>query len=289
MAQYEFDWVDAFTTQPFGGNGCAVVYGAVDFPVQDRMRLVRETSLSECAYLVGSDVADFGVRYYLAEREIPMAGHPTIATIASLLNRGVVTLNDGRADFTLEVGSGILPIEVRAADPLPVITMTQPAPTFGDVVVPEVVADLFGLNVADIAAPPQIVSTGSPFTIVLLKDKDSLRRASLDLGKWNALDLPEPFLVTLGGETAEGGTFSRLLMAPPMPAEDPFTGSATGCMAAYLWHHGLIERPRFVAEQGHWMGRPGQAQVEVLGPSDAITGIRVGGQGYVLMSGVLTL
>jgi len=60
-------------------------------------------------------------------------------------------------------------------------------------------------------------------------------------------------------------------------------------MAAYLWHAGLISAPRFTAEQGHDMGRPGQAEVEVLGPPEAITGVRVSGQGYVLMQGMLTL
>jgi len=86
-------------------------------------------------------------------------------------------------------------------------------------------------------------------------------------------------------KTKDGNLQGTLEM--PMPAEDPFTGSATGCMAAYLWAKGLIDAPAFVAEQGHWMGRPGTAQVEVLGPRDAIEGVNVGGRGVVLMSGLL--
>lgn len=93
----------------------------------------------------------------------------------------------------------------------------------------------------------------------------------------------------LEGATNEGDTFSRLLMAPPSPPEDPFTGSATGCMAAYLWAHGLIAAPEFTAEQGHGLGRPGQAQVEVLGPRDAISGVKVSGQGALVMSGEVYL
>ena len=65
MPDYRFDWVDAFTETAFGGNACAVVHDAADLDAETRMALVRETSLSECAYLVGSDKADFGVRYYL--------------------------------------------------------------------------------------------------------------------------------------------------------------------------------------------------------------------------------
>ena len=102
-------------------------------------------------------------------------------------------------------------------------------------------------------------------------------------------DLMEPFLTTLGGVTRNGDTFSRLLMCQSGNQEDPFTGSATGCMAAYLWHYGLIDSPKFVAEQGHWLGRPGSAQVEVLGLENNINGVNVAGYGYVLMSGSLSL
>jgi len=287
---FEFDWVDAFTDTAFGGNGCVVVHGADRLSLEDRMRLVRETSLSECAYLVSSEVADFGARYYLAEREILMAGHPTVATVASMISRGIVADN---CAFSLEVGAGVMAISVSDG----LITMTQAAPEFLKAHAPERVAEIYGLRGSDIVGTPQVVSTGTPFCVTLLKDHAALRRAVLDvdaLVAWRAedgnaqSDTMEPFLVTLGGVDG-GDTFSRLLLPPPMPAEDPFTGSATGCMAAYLWSQGLIESPSFVAEQGHWMGRPGQAQVEVLGPSDAIKGVKVGGRGVVLMSGELHL
>ncbi len=45
-------------------------------------------------------------------------------------------------------------------------------------------------------------------------------------------------------------------------------------MAAYLWRYGLIDGPSFVAEQGHWLERPGRARVEVIGPRDAIDSVR---------------
>lgn len=46
---------------------------------------------------------------------------------------------------------------------------------------------------------------------------------------------------------------------------------------------------RFTAEQGHWMGRPGQARVTRVGPPEAMTGIRVAGQGRLLMRGQVDL
>ncbi len=286
----EFDWVDAFSAAPFGGNGCAVLHGAAHLDDATCMNVVKETSLVECTFTGPSDVADIRVRYFLASREIPFAGHPTLATVAAMRHRELI----GDGPLTLETLAGVIPVEVQGDR----VSMVQNAPEFGQTVPAEVVAAAVGLPASDIVHVPQITSTGLPFCITVLKDQGALRRAALDDAGLAAYfahigaprsDLMEPFLVTLQGASDAGDTFARLLLAPPSPPEDPFTGSATGAMAAYLWHHGLIDAPRFVAEQGHGLGRPGQAEVEVLGPRDAIEGVRVSGQGFVLMSGVMAL
>lgn len=290
MASFEFDWVDAFTDRAFGGNGCAVVLNGAGLDDRTCMDFVRETSLVECTFTGPSKIADIRVRYFLASREIPFAGHPTIATVAALHSRGLISGDSIR----LETGAGIVPVSLKDG----LIEMTQVAPQFGDHVAAETVAGVIGLDPDDIIAPPRMVSTGLPFCITVLRDHDALRRASLDpdkLGKMTAgigyasNDMAEPFLVTLSGATEQGDTFSRLLLAPPSPPEDPFTGSATGAMAAYLWHNGLMEKDSFIAEQGHWMGRPGQARVGRCGPAQNMTGISVAGKGYVLMRGTVDL
>lgn len=289
-------WVDAFTDRVFGGNPCAVVFDADQVDVDTRVAFTRETRLSECAFLQHSDVADHGVRYYVASGEIPMAGHPTIATVAALLDAGVVDLVDGRAAFTLEVGAGVLPIEVDATGTGPSrITMQQLRPTFGRHWEPDLVAPLVGLEPGDLRAIPRTVSTGTAFLVTPLVSHDALRRARLDVDALHAFhdahdtDFFEPFLSAMGGATADGDVFSRLLLTPPEPPEDPFTGSATGCMAAWLWSAGELDQPTFVAEQGHDMGRPGRAEVEVLGDRDDITGVRVTGTGVVLFDGHVDL
>ena len=81
-------------------------------------------------------------------------------------------------------------------------------------------------------------------------------------------------LVILNGAISAGDTYARLLLAPPIPAEDPFIGSATGAMACCLWLRGLIKSPSFTAEQGHGIGGLGQAQVTVLNLPEVISGVR---------------
>ncbi|MEO1108816.1 MAG: PhzF family phenazine biosynthesis protein [Pseudomonadota bacterium] len=290
MSWFDFDWVDAFSDRAFGGNGCAVVHDGAVLPADVCMAYVRETSLVECTFTGPSDVADIQVRYFLASREIPFAGHPTIATVAAMRSRGLIS---GDA-LTLETGAGLVAIKLNGDE----IEMTQVAPEFGAHVPADLVASTIGLPESAIISPPQFVSTGLPFCITVLRDHEALRAAQLDVGPlrkvaaaagFSGSDMAEPFLVTLQGATAEGDTFSRLLLAPPSPPEDPFTGSATGAMAAYLWKHGLMATDSFIAEQGHDMGRPGQATVTRVGPSDAMTGIKVAGRGHVLMRGQVDL
>jgi len=285
---WPIDWVDAFTERPFGGNGCAVVHDGGALDDETCKAIVRETGLVECTFVGASQTADWKVRYFLARQEIPFAGHPTVATVASLAERGMVA--GGRV--TLETGAGIVPVEVADGR----ITMTQPAPVFGEEVPEGIVAEVVGLAPGDIAHVPQIVSTGLPFCISVLTGHDALRRARLSTGalarfraQFEGGTAMEPFLVTLAGATPRGRTFARLLLDPPSPPEDPFTGSATGAMAAYLWARGLIDSPAFTAEQGHWMGRPGEAEVEVLGPRGAIRGVRVSGRAHVLIRGEILL
>lgn len=288
--EFDFDWVDAFSTVPFGGNGCAVVHGGAVLPSDVCMAYVRETSLVECTFTGPSDVADVSVRYFLASREIPFAGHPTVATVMALRARGLVS--DGA--LTLETQAGIIPVEVHGNH----VKMTQIAPTFGPTAPAELVAAVGGVTPGDIIGQPQVVSTGLPFCVTVVKDRATLERLSLDVNALRALgshlgqrgdDMMEPFWVTLSGATDAGDTFGRLLLAPPSPPEDAFTGSATGAMAAYIWAHDMIAKRNFVAEQGHGMGRPGKAEVRVLGARDAISGVEVSGQGVIVMSGTAHL
>ena len=153
----------------------------------------------------------------------------------------------------------------------------------------------FGLDESDLlpGAPIQTVSTGTPQIMIPVKGHDSLRKAILDIEKYTcpARDAATSSARTCSAcrELKTGQTFARHFGVPPDTMEDPFTGSATGGMAAYLWHHGLIDSPTFIAEQGHWMNRPGLAHVEVIGPRDDIETVKVGGSAVTVLRGELTI
>lgn len=290
--QFDFDWVDAFSQKPFCGNGCAVFYDDGILPDQSCLDIVRETSLVECTFLSSSDIADFRVRYFLSDKEIPFAGHPTIATAMSLISRGKHDNNN----LVFETSAGLIHVEVSWSGDQIKISMTQPAPRFGPKIDKKILSKIGGIPEDSILCEPQVVSTGLPFPIVVVDSLDTLKKVKIDFLALDKLRstipeniLMEPFWVCLTPPRDNGLTFSRLLLQSSGRSEDPFTGSATGAMAAYLWDNKLIQTPAFNAHQGDFLGRPGEAEVKVLCSSGNITGVKVTGSAYVLMTGKLKI
>lgn len=295
MSTYPFMQVDAFTERPLAGNPCAIVFNADDLTAVQMLAIAREMNLSETAFVLRSAVADVGARYFTPAEEIPLAGHPTIATMHALVERGDIVLGAGVTAVTLELPAGVIPVEIVADGRLRRITMSQKKPQFLAVYDPADVLPAFGLSANDLlpGAPIQIVSTGTPQLMIPLRSHEALRRCRLDVAAYTELraqaDFFSPHLFCLEGATPTGRTFARHFGVPPDTMEDPFTGSATGGMAAYLWHYGLLDSPAFVAEQGHWMGRPGQAWVEVVGSREDIETVKVGGTAVTVLRGELEI
>ncbi len=294
MPTYPMMQVDAFTTRPLCGNPCAVIFNADDLPPATMQAIAREMNLSETAFVLRSSVADVRARYFTPAEEIPLAGHPTIATIFALVDSGRLALAGDVTRISLELQVGPIPIEIHASNgAVQSVVMSQKKPQFLATYPAEQVLPIFGLSAADAlaGAPIQTVSTGTPQMMIPVRNLDVLRRATLNIAAYDELRANSDFFSThlfcLQGITAAGSTFARHFVTPPDLLEDPFTGSATGGMGAYLWHHKLIDQPRFIAEQGHWMHRPGEATVEVIGPRDDIETVKVGGPAVTVLRGEL--
>ncbi len=164
----------------------------------------------------------------------------------------------------LELGIGVIPVEIHSRDGKTPdrVVMTQQKPVFGPIFTAAETAPCFSLDVSDLLTdpPPQVVSTGVPFLIVPVHDVAMLRKVQMRRDALGALcaraGVNAAFMFCLGGYTGEADTAARLL-DPQGTSEDPYTGSATGCLGAYVVRHGLRSGPRLVAEQGHPLGRPG--------------------------------
>ena len=295
MPTYPFMQVDAFTERPLAGNPCAIIFNADSLSDEQMLAIAKEMNLSETSFVLKSSVANVRARYFTPAEEIPLAGHPTIATMHALVETGQIQLQGDYTKVFLELQVGPIPIELYAAQAGVRVVMSQKKPEFLATLAPEEVMPHFGLETADCLpnVPLQIVSTGTPQLMIPLRSLDALRRVRLNNATYQKFRQRAgffgPHLFCLEGATEQGDTFARHLGFAPDLAEDPFTGSATGGMAAYLWHYGLLDRPTFTAEQGHWLSRPGQAQVEIVGPPDDIETVKVGGTAVTVLKGELTI
>lgn len=282
-------WVDAFTTVALAGNACAVVMDARGLDESAMLAIARETNLSETAFVFASDVADFGVRYFTPIGEIPLAGHPTIATVHALRESGRIPA--GSESVTVHMPAGVIPVSISGTARKRVYGMSQPPPQFGAKLERAMVARALGLATGDLYAKlqPQVVSTGTPQLHVALASRDALDRIAVDR---RALFPAERayFSVHVFARAGDGfALHARHFADFGDVLEDPFTGSATGGMAAYCARYGIVTDTTYTVAQGMHVHRPGSATVTVAGtPPDDIGRITVAGSAIIVMRATLS-
>jgi trans-2,3-dihydro-3-hydroxyanthranilate isomerase len=291
---FPFALVDAFTSKPLAGNPCAVVMNSESLSSSEMLAIAKEMNQSETAFLMKSQVADLKARYFTPEREIPLAGHPTIASIHAAIETGFLRLPDSN-QVSLELNEGPIKVGLEKSNQGLLIRMFQRKPAFFETHDSKIVLPMFNLDESDALpnTPIQTVSTGTRQLMVPLKSHASLKKLSMNIEAYKAyrdkMNFFSPHFFCVQGATRDGATFARHLGVPPDTMEDAFTGSATGGMAAYLFKYGLIDSPRFIAEQGHWMDRPGQAVVDIIGDRKDIESIVVSGQAVTTVKGILNI
>ena len=286
-----FTQFDVFTSLPFEGNPLAVFPDATGLTDGQMQAIAREMNLSETTFIFSRDAAiekDRGVRVriYTVQEELPFAGHPTLGTAFAL--RG----DSGAAEIRLELNVGTIP--VRFEDPPNQHAfgeMTQPDPVFGTVHDRKKIAEVTGIPVGDIASdvPVQTVSTGVPFTVLPLRDLAAARRLAIDQAR------ATEYLASSGGKfffcvTRETVDPTARLHARMLfyNGEDPATGSASGCAAAWMVEHGVAKPDeRVMIEQGVEMKRPSRIFVRASQRNDRVVNVRVGGNVVEVLRGEL--
>lgn len=103
--------VDAFTTQPFGGNGATVVLLSGPVAGQSLQALAAECAQSETAFLLHMH-GQWLLRWLTPTVEVSLCGHGTMAAARALSHWGVLAAGQ-RMD--LHSRSGPLPVEQRGA------------------------------------------------------------------------------------------------------------------------------------------------------------------------------
>jgi len=290
LRRFPFAQLDVFSSRPFEGNSLAVFVDGRALSDQQMQAIAREMNLSETTFILPRDAAierDRGVRVriFTVQEELPFAGHPTLGT--AFLLRG----STGAGEVALELNVGKVPVRFEEPSGQPVFgEMTQGEPKFGPLHDRETVVRAASLRDGDIdpSLPIQTVSTGLAFTIVPLRGLDIMRRLQVDLA--NASQYLErvggsKFFYFVTRETVDPAArlHARMLF---YNGEDPATGSAAGCAAAWMVANGVAQADeRVLIEQGVEMRRPSRIFVRASRLDDRVVNVRVGGNAVEVLRG----
>lgn len=300
---YRFLHLDVFTGTPFEGNQLAVFPEPQGLTAAQMQRLANEMNFSESTFVLPREgPGDVRMRIFTPGAELPMAGHPTIGTTFALALEG--TIARGRESFVFELGVGPTPVALEwNAGGLAFAWMEQKPPAFGGVLADRgAVAAAVGLSAGDLipGLPVQAVSCGVPFLFVPVATRAAVDAAAIDrkamARAFQAAAIEELpvffFTPDRSGASDDATVYSRMLAPSFGISEDPATGGASGPLASYLLHHGLVSREvakSMVSFQGVAMGRPSRIHMSLESDGDRITRVRVGGQSVLVGRGELSV
>ena len=292
MAQW-----DVFSSRPLEGNSLAVFFDGRGLSDAEMQSIAKEMNLSETTFILPRDSATelargVRVRIFTVQEELPFAGHPSLGTAFAL--RG----QSGANPVVLELTAGKVPVHFEENAGQPVFgEMTQLDPVFGMKHDREAVARATGLqrDIFDDSLPIQTVSTGVPFTVTPLKSLSAIQNLQVDSNRAaEYLAKTEgKFFYFVARETVDGDArlHARMLF---YNGEDPATGSAAGCAAAWMVAHGVTKPDeRVLIEQGIEMKRASRIFVRASFKNEhndnRVVNVRVGGNSVEVMRGELFL
>jgi PhzF family phenazine biosynthesis protein len=272
-----FQQVDVFTSVPYTGNPVAVVLDAQGLTADQMQRFANWTNLSETTFVLPPSApgADYQVRIFTPQAELPFAGHPTLGTCHAWLSVGG---RSARSDeIVQECAAGLIRVR-RGADGL--AFAAPPLLRSGAVEESLVrrVADMLGLDRSDIIEA-EWADNGPGWLAVLLRDAQAVLGVR-----------PGPVDQSIGvvGAYPEGSpqAFEVRAFFPSQgtTGEDPVTGSLNASLAQWLLRTGRASAP-YVASQGTALGRSGRVHVS----SDPEGTIWVGGGTVTCIAGQVEL
>jgi PhzF family phenazine biosynthesis protein len=279
MTSYAFRQVDVFSAIPFKGNPLAVVAGADDLADQQMADIASWTNLSETTFLVRpkDPDADYRVRIFTPERELPFAGHPTLGSCHVWLAVG----NAPRGNHIVqECGVGLVRIR---RDGKRLAFAAPPLQRSGDVA-PDIlqrIARTLQIDPARIKAS-QWVDNGPGWVAVMLATRAEVLAIERDYAAWpgQAIGVVAPWDKERDGSDAQ---FEVRAFLPTRAGEDPVTGSLNASLAQWLIGAGLAP-DAYVVSQGAALGRSGRVHVARIGGD-----IWIGGETTICIEGRLNV
>ena len=274
-----FKLVDVFGETPLAGNPLAVVFDAEGLDADMMLKFARWMNLSETVFLMAptDPAADYKVRIFTLDHELPFAGHPTLGACHAWLEAGGQPRGSGQV--VQECGAGLIPLrrgEGVNAFAAPPVLRGGPVE---DALLDEVAAVL-RIGRGDIV-DAQWIDNGPGWIGVLMKSADAV------LALQPARDHPRRIEIGVVGPHAPGSSLAFELRAIFSDQhgglrEDPVTGSLNASMAQWLLGSGRATAP-YLAAQGTALGCAGRIHIS----QDPDGQVWVGGAARTIVSGML--
>ncbi len=262
---HQFYILDVFAESKYAGNQLAVV---LDFDrrlsAEQMQTIALEMNYSETTFILSDQPANGGydVRIFTPAAEVPFAGHPTLGTAYVIQDKLEGWKNE---TITLNLKAGQIPVTRATEDNKTILWLKALHPEFADCFKPEDFTPILNLSIDDFDSqfPIQAVSTGLPFFIIPLKTLDAVQRAKTNLDVFGQfLETRDTAKATLifCPQTVDSGNHLHARMFADFygVVEDPATGSANSCLAAYLAKHEYFGSSTIDVrvEQGYEINRP---------------------------------
>jgi trans-2,3-dihydro-3-hydroxyanthranilate isomerase len=212
--------VDVFTDRMFGGNQLAVFPDARAIDPALMQPIAQEFNFSETTYVLPPDnpAHTARVRIFTPGSELPFAGHPTVGTAHVLASTGAIKLTGDLTRIVFEEIAGPVPVTIRMKNgtvEFCQLTAAKPPETVGEPPSRERLAAALSLPVDALRSggwSPEIVTCGTPFLFVPLRDRAAVAAARAKLDVWDEvidsrLGIWEPAIHGLPGPF--GGWSSR--------------------------------------------------------------------------------
>ena len=281
MSSHRYSQVDVFTAEPLRGNALAVVFDAEGLDAERMQALARWTHLSETTFLLPptDPAADYRLRIFTPNGELPFAGHPTLGSCHAWLEAGgrpraeeiVQECGVGRVRIRRTAGAG----PGRLAFAAPPLRRSGP----GDGAVRAQIARALGVAPEALRAV-EWVDNGPGWGAARLPSAEAVLALEPDFAAMRPLKLgvvgPYP-------DAAECAFEVRAFVPTLGVPEDPVTGSLNAGLAQWLIASGRAPA-RYVASQGTRLGRAGRVHVERLGDD-----CWIGGDSITCIAGTLAL
>jgi trans-2,3-dihydro-3-hydroxyanthranilate isomerase len=287
-----FNIVDVFAEEKYAGNQLAVFNDAGGLSRDTMQKITREIGFSETTFILSNAEREGGydVRIFTPAAEVPFAGHPTLGT-AYVIRHEILKKSVRQVNLNLKVGQIPVAFE-RQADGGDLVWMTPKEAVFGETFDPQEIARLLTVGTDDIDSgfPVQSVSTGLPFVLLPLRSLDAVKRAGVIKDKWLewVKDREAKMLFVFCRETVHSGNHihARAFADYYGIVEDPATGSANSCFAAYLAKHRYFGSDQIDVrvEQGYEIGRPSRIYLKTQDRGGTIH-VEVGGKVVMIAQG----